>query len=37
LTLSAKKKGTNTGEKIFTSIEFDFLQVQLKFAFRIWP
>jgi len=27
---------TNTDEKI-SSVEFEFFQVQLKFAFRIWP
>jgi len=32
-----KKKDNNTDEKFFESLKFDFLRVQLKFAFRIRP
>jgi len=32
-----KKKDINIDEKAFASLEFDFFQVQLKFAFRIRP
>jgi len=37
LTLSAKKKGINTDEKDFASLNFYFFWVQFKFALRIWP
>jgi len=33
MTFSVKKKDINTDE-FFTSLEFDFYRIQLKFAFR---
>jgi len=32
-----KKKDISTDEKMFSTLEFDFFRVQLKFAFRIRP
>jgi len=37
LALSAKKKENSADENFFASLEFDFFQVQFKFAFRIRP
>jgi len=35
--LIAKQRDINTDEKFFASLEFDFFQIQLKFALRIRP